>query len=119
MKKQIQWVMLFCSSFILAGCLDLDQKITLVKDQLTYKAELKIDAKIAAFADKKQGGFCSDFGSSQNEGIVVDVKESAGGGNIICAITAQGHVGGHAGRAKRFMVGQCTEGDRIERKNSR
>ncbi len=92
MKKQIQWLTIFCSSFILAGCLDLDQKITLVKDQLTYKAELKVDAKIAAFADKKQSGFCSDFGSSQNEGIVVDVKESADGGNIICAITAQGHV---------------------------
>jgi hypothetical protein len=39
---------------MLAGCLDLDQKITLVKDQLTYKAELKLDAKIAAFADKSK-----------------------------------------------------------------
>jgi uncharacterized protein YecT (DUF1311 family) len=78
---------------MLAGCLDLNQKITLVKDQLTYKAELKLDAKIAAFADKKQGeSSCSDFGTSQNEGIVVEVKESADSGNIICTITAQGKV---------------------------
>lgn len=109
MKKQIQWFTIFCSSFILAGCLDLDQKITLVKDQLTYKAELKVDAKIAAFADKKQGGFCSDFGSSQNEGIVVDVKESADGGNIICAITAQGHVD----KFKNFSSGDKNKSEMV------
>lgn len=109
MKKQIQWFTLFCSTFILAGCLDLDQNITLVKDQLTYKAELKVDAKIAAFADKKQGGFCSDFGSSQNEGIVVDVKESADGGNIICAITAQGHVD----KFKNFSSGDKNKSEMV------
>jgi uncharacterized protein YecT (DUF1311 family) len=109
MKKQIQWLTLFCSTFILAGCLDLDQNITLVKDQLTYKAELKVDAKIAAFADKKQGGFCSDFGSSQNEGIVVDVKESADGGNIICAITAQGHVD----KFKNFSSGDKNKSEMV------
>lgn len=93
MSRQIQWITLFCSSIMLAGCLDLDQKITLVKDQLTYKAELKLDAKIAAFADKKQGeSSCSDLGTSQNEGIVVEVKESTDSGNIICTITAQGQV---------------------------
>lgn len=109
MKKQIQWFTIFCASFILAGCLDLDQKITLVKDQLTYKAELRVDAKIAAFADKKQGGFCSDFGSSQNEGIVVDVKESADGGNIICAITAQGHVD----KFKNFSSGDKNKSEMV------
>jgi uncharacterized protein YecT (DUF1311 family) len=109
MKKQLQWFTLFCSTFILAGCLDLDQNITLVKDQLTYKAELKVDAKIAAFADKKQGGFCSDFGSSQNEGIVVDVKESADGGNIICAITAQGHVD----KFKNFSSGDKNKSEMV------
>lgn len=92
MKTKIQWLTLACTLFILAGCLDLDQKITLVKDQLTYKAELKVDAKIAAFADKMQGGFCSDFGSNPNVGVVVDVKEFADGGNIICSITTQGHI---------------------------
>jgi uncharacterized protein YecT (DUF1311 family) len=109
MKKQIQWFTLFCSSFMLAGCIDLDQKITLVKDQLTYKAELQVDAKIAAFSDKKQGGFCSDFGSSQDKGIVVDVTESAGGGNIICTITAQGHVD----KFKNFSSGDKNKSEMV------
>jgi uncharacterized protein YecT (DUF1311 family) len=109
MKKHIQWFTLFCSSFVLTGCFDIDQKITLVKDQLTYKAELKVDAKIAAFADKKQGGFCSDFGSSQNEGIVIDVKESADGGNVICAITAQGHVD----KFKNFSSGDKNKSEMV------
>lgn len=110
MVKQFQLLTLICSSFILAGCLDLDQKITLVKDELTYKAELKLDAKIAAFADKKQGkSTCSDLGTSQNEGIAVEVKESTAGDNIICTITAQGHVD----KFKNFSSGDKSKSEMV------
>lgn len=109
MKQFIKWTALLVLPFFLVACIDLDQKITLIKDQLNYRAELRVDAKVAAFADKKQGGFCGDFGSQQKEGVVVDVQESASGGNIICVITAQGPID----KFKNFSTGEKNKSEMV------
>jgi hypothetical protein len=75
----------------LIGCIDIDQKINLVKDELTYKADIKIDAKIAVMSGKKSGEFC-DFSNTKTDGIVSESKESEEGGNIVCSISAKGKI---------------------------
>ncbi len=109
MKQFIKRTALWVLPFFLVACIDLDQKITLIKDQLNYRAELRVDAKVAAFADKKQGGFCGDFDSQQKEGVVVDVQESASGGNIICVITAQGPID----KFKNFSTGEKNKSEMV------
>lgn len=79
-------------AFLLSGCLDIDQQINIVKNQLTYKAEIKLDAKIAALSEKNNESFCGGLEKPEKEGILVDVKESMSGGNIVCTLTAQGDI---------------------------
>jgi len=83
-------IVVISSALALSGCLDMDQQVTLDKNELTYKAELKIDAKIAAFADKKDKSLCDGFGENSHEGIQFEAKESTANGNVICTIIAKG-----------------------------
>lgn len=91
MRNVKWWWMALLASVSLTGCFDLDQEVTVDHNELTYKAELKLDAKLAAMAsNKKSGGFCDDMAQTKADGIQIDVKESMGGGDVICTITAKG-----------------------------
>lgn len=90
MHQFLKCLAMLGTALVLTGCLDMDQQVTLSKNELVYKAELKIDAKIAAFSDKKDESLCAGMGKNGYEGIQFDVKESAANGNIICTIVAKG-----------------------------
>ena len=90
MLQFFKYLAVIGSVLALSGCLDMDQQITLGKDELIYKAEVKMDAKLAAFSDKKDKSLCGGFGENSYEGIQFDIKESAANGNIICTIVAKG-----------------------------
>lgn len=109
MKKTLKCLLVFVMSVSLAACIDVDQNITLVKDQLTYKAEIKIDEKAAAFSNNKNEKFCDNFYSKSYDGISVEAKESSGGGSIICTVTAQGVISkfnnfSGAGKDKSILI---------------
>jgi hypothetical protein len=78
--------------FSLNGCIDIDQTINLTKDELSYKADLKIDAKIAAMSGKKAGTFCDFSDTKKTDGIISSYKETEEGGNIICSVSAKGKI---------------------------
>ena len=75
----------------LSGCLDVAQKIAVDKGELSYTAELRIDAKLAALANKKDG-FCAGFDEASGESMKVQVSESAVDGNVVCKLTAKGPI---------------------------
>ena len=75
----------------LSGCLDVAQKIAVDKGELSYTAELRIDAKLAALANKKDG-FCAGFDQASGESMKVQVSESAVDGNVVCKLTAKGPI---------------------------
>lgn len=83
---------LIASQFLLAlliGCIDIDQKINVVKDELIYKVDLIIDAQIAEMSGKKPGQYC-DFSFTKIDGLITEIKEIKEGGNMICSFSAEG-----------------------------
>ena len=78
----------FLSAFLI-GCIDIDQKINVVKDELIYKVDLIMDAQIAELSDKKPGQYC-DFSFTKIDGLITEIKETKEGGNIICSFSAEG-----------------------------
>jgi uncharacterized protein YecT (DUF1311 family) len=82
-------VLLFATS--LAGCFDVSQKVVIDKGELSYSAEFRIDAKLAAMSDKK-GGACDNFSQDRNTStaIKVETSESMADGNVVCKLSAQG-----------------------------
>lgn len=90
MHQLLRWISFSAALALLSGCLDIDQKVTLHKNELTYKAEIKVDAKLAALSAKPGTSFCSSMDIAKNEGIQVETKELAVGGDVICQVTAKG-----------------------------
>lgn len=75
----------------LAGCFDVSQKVVIDKGELSYSAEFRIDAKLAAMSDKK-GGACDNFSQDRNTSSAIKVQssESVADGNVVCKLSAQG-----------------------------
>jgi hypothetical protein len=61
-------VLLFATS--LAGCFDVSQKVVIDKGELSYSAECRIDAKLAAMSDKK-GGACDNFSQDRSTSTAI------------------------------------------------
>ena len=82
-------VLLFATS--LAGCFDVSQKVVIDKGELSYSAEFRIDAKLAAMSDKK-GSMCDNFSQERNTSSAIKVQssESVADGNVVCKLSAQG-----------------------------
>lgn len=82
-------VLLFATS--LAACFDVSQKVVIDKGELSYSAEFRIDAKLAAMSDKK-GGACDNFSQDRNTSTAIKVQtsESVADGNVVCKLSAQG-----------------------------
>ena len=101
----------------LSGCFDVSQKVVVDKGELSYSAEFRIDAKLAAMSDKK-GGACDSFTQERNAktALKVQVSESTADGNIVCKITAQGPLEQFAGfvpgdkQADLFKVSRVGDG---------
>ena len=91
MTMKIKILLALSLSLFISGCIDIDQKINVVKDELTYKYDARIDAKIAAMSGKKSGEIC-DFSNTKSDGIVPEYKEIEEGGNIVCSISAKGKI---------------------------
>ena len=79
------------SAASLAGCFDVSQKVVIDKGELSYSAEFRLDAKLAAMSDKK-GGACDNFSQERNTSpaIKVQTSESMADGNVVCKLSAQG-----------------------------
>jgi len=75
----------------LAGCFDVSQKVVVDKGELSYSAEFRIDAKLAAMTDKK-GSMCENFSQERNTSSAIKVQssESVADGNVVCKLSAQG-----------------------------
>lgn len=75
----------------LAACFDVSQKVVIDKGELSYSAEFRIDAKLAAMSDKK-GGACDNFSQDRNTSTAIKVQtsESVADGNVVCKLSAQG-----------------------------
>ncbi len=75
----------------LSACLDVAQKIAVDKGELSYTAEIRIDAKLAALSNKKDG-FCTGFDEAGGESMKVQASESVVDGNVVCKLTAKGPI---------------------------
>jgi uncharacterized protein YecT (DUF1311 family) len=74
----------------LTACFDMAQQVTIADGQLSYRAQLKVDAQLLAVADEDEANFCQGLAERRPEGLDLQVQQSSGGGNVICTVTAQG-----------------------------
>lgn len=73
----------------LTACFDVDQKVTVDKGEMSYSAEVRIDAKLAAMGEKK-GSLCENFAADGSQSVKVQASEAVVGGNVVCKLSAQG-----------------------------
>ena len=81
------------SALALSGCFDVAQKVVVDKGELSYSAEFRVDAKLAAMSDKK-GSACDNFSAARNpsDAIKVQASEAVADGNVVCKLSAQGPI---------------------------
>ena len=76
----------------LTACFDMAQQVTIADGQLSYRAQLKVDAQLVALAEEDERSFCQGIAERRPQGLNVRVRQSTEGGNVICTVTAQGPV---------------------------
>lgn len=81
------------ATIALSGCFDIAQNVVVDKGELSYNAEFRIDAKLAAMSDKK-GSLCENFSAAKNQSNAIRVQgsETMADGNVVCKLSAQGPI---------------------------
>lgn len=92
-RSVLRLFLVFLTATGLSACFDVTQKVVIDKGELSYSAEFRIDAKLAAMADKK-GSMCENFSAARNasEAIKVQGSESLADGNVVCKLSAHGPI---------------------------
>ena len=75
----------------LVACFDVDQKVSVDKGEMNYQAEIRIDAKLAALTDKKDG-LCGNLSQGGSPSIKLQISEAVAGGNVVCTLSARGPI---------------------------
>ena len=75
----------------LVACFDVDQKVSVDKGEMNYQAEIRIDAKLAALTDKKDG-LCGNLSEGGSPSIKLQISEAVAGGNVVCTLSARGPI---------------------------
>ena len=78
-------------STTLVACFDVDQKVSVDKGEMNYPAEIRIDAKLAALTDKKDG-LCGNLSQGGSPSIKLQISEAVAGGNVVCTLSARGPI---------------------------
>lgn len=88
-KTFLRLMAVILAASALTACFDVDQKVTVDKGAMSYSAEVRIDAKLAAMSDKK-GSLCENFSADSSQSVQVQASEAVVGGNVVCKLSAQG-----------------------------
>jgi uncharacterized protein YecT (DUF1311 family) len=75
----------------LVACFDVDQKVSVDKGEMNYQAEIRVDAKLAALTDKKDG-LCGNLSQGGSPAIKLEISEAVAGGNVVCTLSARGPI---------------------------
>ena len=91
LKSLLRLTAVILATSALSGCFDVAQKVIVDKGELSYSAEVRIDAKLAAMTESKDS-LCGNLSKGGSASMKVQVTETVDGGNVICKLSAQGAV---------------------------
>jgi uncharacterized protein YecT (DUF1311 family) len=91
LKSFLRLTAVILAASALSGCFDVAQKVIVDKGELSYSAEVRIDAKLAALTDSKDS-LCGNLSKGGSASMKVQVTETVAEGNVVCKLSAQGPV---------------------------
>lgn len=80
---------------LLSGCFDLEQSLMVERDRLTYTAEIRMDARLAALSQQQsgKGKFCEPVvlpPQAAGRGVIAETNERTVNGERICQVKIGG-----------------------------
>jgi len=91
LKSFLRLTAVILAASALSGCFDVAQKVIVDKGELSYSAEVRIDAKLAALTESKDS-LCGNLSKGGSASMKVQVTETVAEGNVVCKLSAQGPV---------------------------